>query len=345
MLAPASQAETFTIHPMRAITIVTYGGVEGLEVREVNTPPMPSPDSVRVRVHAAGLNRADILQRLGRYPAPQGTPKDIPGLEFAGEVESVGNEVQNWKPGQRVFGISAGGAQAQFIVVRSDQLVEIPSKLNWIEAASVPEVFITAHDALFTQAELQAGETLLVHAAGSGVGTAAIQLGSAAGAQVFGTSRTLDKLERAKKYGLSSAVVIEDDPRVFIDAVHEWTNGSGVNVILDLVGAKYLEANLASLARRGRMMLVGTTSGSKATLEFGVVMSKRLSLRGTVLRARSLDEKAAATRLFEAQVVPLLEDGTVSPVIDSVYKMEEVRAAHQRLESNESFGKVVLLID
>lgn len=330
---------------MKAITIVTHGGVEGLEVREVETPPLTSPDLVRVRVRAAGLNRADILQRLGRYPAPQGAPQDIPGLEFAGEVESVGSDVHNWKPGQRVFGITAGGAQAQFIVVPSEHLVEVPSKLDWIEAAAVPEVFITAHDALFTQAGLQADETLLVHAAGSGVGTAAIQLAHAAGAKVFGTSRTADKLEKARKYGLNSSLVVSDDPKVLIDAIHKWTNGAGVNVILDLVGGKYLEANLAALARRGRMMLVGTPSGSKATLDFGIVMSKRLTIRGTMLRGRSRVEKAEATRLFEAQVIPLLADGTISPVIDSVYKMEDARRAHERLESNESFGKVVLVID
>ncbi len=330
---------------MKAVTIVRHGGVEGLQVREVETPAKPTADRVRVRVRAAALNRADILQRLGYYPAPAGFPRDIPGLEFAGEVESVGDEVGLWKPGQRVFGIIGGGAQAEFVLVPENQLAAIPSNLDWVPAAAVPEAFITAHDALFTQAELKMGETLLVHAAGSGVGTAAIQLGRAAGANVFGTSRTADKLDRSKPYGLRGYVVIKDDPAVLIDAVHEWTRGRGVNVILDLVGAEYLEANLSALASRGRMMMVGTTSGSKAVLDFGKVMGKRARIIGTILRARSAEEKAKATRLFGTHVVPLLASGEVVPVIDSVYKLDQVREAHNRMESNKSFGKIVLFIE
>lgn len=330
---------------MKAVTIVRHGGVEGLEVREIETPASLTADRVRVRVRAAALNRADILQRRGQYPPPPGFPLDIPGLEFAGEVEAVGNEVRAWKPGRRVFGIIGGGAQAEFVVVPENQLAAIPSNLDWVSAAAVPEAFITAHDALFTQARLQMAETALVHAAGSGVGTAAIQLGRAAGARMFGTSRTEDKLERAKQYGLSGALVIKEDPAVLVAAVQERTNGDGVNVILDLVGSAYLEANLSALAIGGRMMLVGTTSGSKAMLDFGKVMRKRLRIMGTVLRARSAEEKAKATRLFAAHVVPLLADGIVRPVIDSVYKMDQVREAHARMESNESFGKIVLLIE
>jgi NADPH2:quinone reductase len=330
---------------MKAVTIVRHGGVEGLEVREVETPANPTADRVRIRVRAAALNRADILQRLGHYPPPPGFPRDIPGLEFAGEVETVGDEVSLWKPGQRVFGIIGGGAQAEFVVVPENHLAEIPSNLDWVSAAAVPEAFITAHDALFTQAELKIGETVLVHAAGSGVGTAAVQLGRAAGAKVFGTSRTADKLERAKAYGLSEYVVIKDDPAVLIDAVHGWTGGRGVNIIFDLVGAAYLEANLSALASRGRMMQVGTTSGSKAILDFGMVMRKRAKIVGTVLRARSAEEKAKATRLFGAHVVPLLANGQVRPVIDSVFDLDQVREAHKRMESNESFGKIVLRIE
>jgi NADPH2:quinone reductase len=330
---------------MKTVTIVRHGGVEGLEVREIETPASPTADRVRVRVRAAALNRADILQRRGQYPAPPGFPPDIPGLEFAGEVEAVGNEVRAWKPGKRVFGIIGGGAQAEFVVVPENQLAAIPSNLDWVSAAAVPEAFITAHDALFTQARLQMAETVLVHAAGSGVGTAAIQLGQATAARIFGTSRTEDKLERAKQYGLSGALLIRDDPAVLVDAVHEWTNGDGVNVILDLVGSTYLDANLSALAVGGRIMLVGTTSGSKAMLDFGKVMGKRLRIIGTVLRARSAEEKAKATRLFAAHVVPLLADGRVRPVIDSVYKIDQVREAHARLESNESFGKIILEIE
>src|SRR6266536_4868145 len=220
---------------MKAVTIVSHGGVEGLEIRDMETLPDPVADRVRVRVRGAGLNRADILQLRGHYPPPPGYPRDIPGLEFAGEVDAVGPEVRSWSPGQRVFGITAGGAQAEYVVVPENHLAEVPENLGWPEAAAVPEVFITAHDALFTQVSLKMGETLLVHAAGSGVGTAAIQLARAAGAKVFGTSRTADKLGRAREYGLSSSVVVDADPQAFVEAVNEWTGDRGVNVIIDLV--------------------------------------------------------------------------------------------------------------
>lgn len=330
---------------MKAVTITTHGGIEGLEVREVETPAPPAADRVRVRVRAAGLNRADVLQRMGHYPAPPGVPQNIPGLEFAGEVDEVGAQAGLWKIGQRVFGITGGGAQAEYLIVPENHLAEIPANLEWAEAAAVPEVFITAHDALFTRAKLRPGETMVVHAAGSGVGTAAIQLTRAAGAKAFGTSRTADKLERAREYGLTGAVVIKDDPSVFVKAAQEWTSGRGVNVIIDLVGAKYLEANLNALASQGRIVLVGTTAGTQAPLDFSTVMRKRLMIIGTVLRARGTEEKATATRLFANQVVPLLADGSVRPVIDRVYKLEEIREAHARMESNESFGKIVLLVE
>lgn len=330
---------------MKAVVITAPGGFEVLEVREVETPARPAADRVRVRVRAAALNRADILQRLGRYPAPPGYPPNIPGLEFAGEVDEIGEEVQTWKRGQRVFGITGGGAQAEYTVVPENHLAEIPANLGWAAAAAVPEVFITAHDALLTQAKLQPGETMLVHAAGSGVGTAAIQLARAVGAKAFGTSRTADKLERAKQYGLSGAFVVGDDPRGFVEAVRESTGGRGVNVIIDLVGAAYLQANLDALAQKGRMVLVGTTAGAKATLDFAAVMSKRLTIIGTMLRPRNAEEKATATRLFADQVVPLLADGSIRSVIDRVYKLSEIREAHARMESNESFGKIVLLFD
>jgi putative PIG3 family NAD(P)H quinone oxidoreductase len=326
---------------MKAVTIVN----EALEIRETESPAEPTADRVRVRVRAAGLNRADLLQVRGRYPAPPGYPQTIPGLEFAGEVDAVGPDVRAWRTGQRVFGIIGGGAQAEYVVVPENHLAEIPESLDWPSAAAVPEVFMTAHDALFTQAGLKMGETLLVHAAGSGVGTAAIQMARAAGAKVFGTSRTANKLERAAELGLSGSVVVDKDPQVVVQPVLAWTNGRGVDVVLDLVGAAYLEANLKSMAVRGRMMLVGTTSGAKATLDFGTAMSRRLSITGTALRNRSNEEKATATRLFAAQVVPLLADGRVRPIIDRVYKLEEARDGYARVESNETFGKVVLSLD
>ncbi|MFS8084972.1 MAG: NAD(P)H-quinone oxidoreductase [Acidobacteriota bacterium] len=330
---------------MKAVTIVSFGGVEGLDVREVADAPPAALDRVRVRVRAAGLNRADILQRLGRYPAPPGYPPDIPGMEFAGEVTEVGEDARRWKVGARVVGIIGGGGQAEYVTVPESTLAEIPSNLDWAEAAAVPEVFMTAHDALFTQCGLQMGERVLIHAAGSGVGTAASQLVRAAGATAYGTSRTAGKLEKAKEFGLTESFVASGDPMEIANAVKEWTNGSGVEVVLDLVGAAYLKANLESLVTKGRFIFVGTTSGSKAEIDYAIVMGKRLRIMGTSLRTRSLEEKATATRLFAQSVVPLLANGTVRPVIDKVFKMEEVRAAHERIESNESFGKVVLMIE
>ena len=329
---------------MNAVTITSFGGVAGLEIRDVPDAPRASLDRVRVRVRAAGLNRADILQRLGRYPAPPGYPQDIPGIEFAGEVEEVGDEVREWKTGDRVFGIIGGGGQSEFVTVPANHLARIPDRLDWAEAAAVPEVFMTAHDALFTQCAVTMGEHVLIHAAGSGVGTAAIQLVKAAGAFAYGTSRTADKLERAKEFGLTSSIVIDGDPAIFAEASKQWTGGVGVNVVLDLVGAAYLKANLQSLATKGRLIFVGTTSGSQAEMDYSIAMHKRLRIMGTSLRIRSLEEKATATRLFAEQVVPLLASGAVRPVIDRIFPVEEVRAAHERIESNESFGKVVLMM-
>ncbi len=329
---------------MRAVVIAQHGGVEGLEVRAVEKP-VALGDRVRVRVQAAALNRADLLQRRGHYPAPLGAPADMPGLEFAGEVEQLGADARTWQLGQRVYGITGGGAQAEYVVVPENALAEVPANLDWAQAAAVPEAFITAHDALFTQGRLTMGECVLIHAAGSGVGLAAMQLARAAGALPYGTARTPEKLERARAFGLEDAIAVGDDPRAFADAVRAWTNGAGVNVILDLVGASYLAANLAALAARGRLLLVGTMGGASAPLDYSLVMGKRLRLIGTVLRTRSPEEKARATRLFAAHVGPLLARGQVRPNLDRTYPLAEVRAAHTYLESNESFGKIVLLVD
>src|SRR5205807_9033704 len=219
---------------MRAVVITSHGEVEGIGVGEAPTPPAPTADRVRVRVHAAGLNRADILQRRGHYPAPPGYPQNIPGLEFAGEVQAAGEAVHAWKIGDRVFGITAGGAQAEYVVVPESNLARVPAQLSWAEAGAMPEVFITAHDALFIRAGLQMGERVLVHAVASGVGTAAVQLAHAAGATVYGTSRSADKLERMRdlKLGLDESVAIPDAPAKFVETVHQWTNGAGVDVIV-----------------------------------------------------------------------------------------------------------------
>jgi NADPH:quinone reductase len=329
---------------MRAVRIVSHEGGGRLEVSEVARPAARA-DRVRVRVRAAGLNRADLLQKRGRYPAPPGAVADIPGLEFAGEVEQTGEEVRRWKAGERVFGITAGGAQAEYVVVPESHLAPIPEALDFAGAAAVPEVFITAHDALFTQGRFAAGERVLVHAVGSGVGTAAAQLARAAGAgAVYGTARTAGKIARAREFGVDEGVVVNDDPRAFAEAVRGWTRGAGVDVVLDLVGASYLDANLDALGHKGRMILIGTMGGSTAPLDFGRVMGKRLRIAGTTLRGRSVEEKAAAVRRFAAQVVPLLADGRVRPVLDAAYSLADAADAYERLESNDTFGKVVIEI-
>ena len=328
---------------MKAVYIAAFGGPENLEVRQVPDPPKPTGSDVTVRVKAAGLNRADLLQRRGAYPPPAGYSPNIPGLEFAGEIAEVGDDVSDLKPGDRVFSITAGEAQAELLTIDHRLLARIPESLSFTDAAAVPEAFITAYDAVFTQGRLKNDETLLVHAVGSGVGLAALQLGKARGHRVIGTSRTTDKLERCREFGLDAGVAVSGEP-AFAEEARSMTNGRGVDVILDLVGGAYLEQNLKCLSLKGRLMLVGLTSGSKATLDLGIALVKRLTLIGTVLRARSLEEKADAVREFTSEVIPLLDDGRVKPNVDRVFDMGDVRDAHEYLESNESFGKVVLKI-
>src|ERR1044072_2410169 len=329
---------------MLAVKILSHEGAGRLEVCEVERP-LARADRVRVRVQAAGLNRADLLQKRGRYPAPPGAPADIPGLEFAGEVEQLGEDASAWRVGARVFGIPAGGAQAEYVVVPESHLAEIPERLSFEEAAAVPEVFITAHDAMLTQGQLRTGERVLIHAIGSGVGTAAAQLARAAGAgAVYGTARTAEKVERAREFGMDEGVVVSNDPRAFAEAVRAWTKGAGVDGLLGFGGAFFLAPDLHARAPYGRMLLVGTLGGASASFDFRRMMGKRLRITGTVLRARSTEEKAAAVRRFAAEVVPLLERGLVRPVLDSTYNLQEVDAAYARLESNETFGKVVLRV-
>ncbi|MBV9230505.1 MAG: NAD(P)H-quinone oxidoreductase [Chloroflexi bacterium] len=325
---------------MRAVVITRPGGPEVLEVQEVEIPE-PVGDQVRVRVRASGLNRADLAQRMGFYPAPPGVPADIPGMEFAGEVDAIGPLVQSWKPGQRVMGLTGGGGQAEYLVIHEGMLVEIPNNLDYVQAAAVPEVFMTAHDALFTQAGLQMGERVLIHAAGSGVGTAAIQLAHTIGATVFGTSRTPDKLERAKPLGLD--VGLSD--KNFAAEVKSLTNGAGVHVVLDFVGASYMAQNLEALAPWGRMVFLATLGGAQANVNLALLMSKRIQIRGCTLRSRTLEEKLAVTRRFATQVLPLLANSRVQPIIEQVYPLHEIAAAHVAMGENKNFGKLILRID
>ena len=296
-----------------------------------------------VRVRATALNRADLLQRAGRYPAPPGSPADIPGLEIAGEVADVGAGATRWSAGDRVFGIIGGGGNAEFATLHEDELARVPDGMSWEDAAAVPEAFITAHDALVTQAALRSGEHVLVHAAGSGVGLAAIQLARALGGLPFGTARSADKIERARAFGLDAGAVIGAADEMAA-AVRAW-NAPGVDVALDLVGGDWLAATVDCMAMRGRIVLIGLLAGRSATLNLGTVLTRRLQIRGTVLRSRSAREKADATAAFARDVLPLLESGQVRPVVDSVFPLERIAEAHALLESNRTFGKVVLRID
>lgn len=325
---------------MQVVFITEFGGPEKLQIREVADPPKPHGFEVLIRVHAAGLNRADLMQLKGTYPPPAGYSPNIPGLEFAGEVVEIGERAVNFKPGDRVFGITAGEAQAEMLLADERILAKIPDNLGFTEAAAVPEAFITAHDAVFTQGQFKEGETLLVHAVASGVGLAALQTATAKGARVIGTSRTADKLERCKKFGLDHGIPTAE-PK-FAEEVMRLTEGRGANAILDLVGGPYFAENLTAAALKGRILLVGLTAGSKAEINFGPVLYKRLKIIGTVLRARPIEEKAEATRAFQKDVVPLLADGRAKANVDRVFAASEARDAYEYLASNKSFGKVVL---
>lgn len=325
---------------MRAVYINEFGAPDNLEIREVPEPPKPEGTQVLVRVKAVGLNRADLLQVAGLYPPPAGYSPNIPGLEFAGEVAEIGPEVTIWKIGDRVFGIVAGESQAEFLLTEESLIAPIPDDLSLTDAAAVPEAFITAHDAIITLGGLSEGKTLLIHAVGSGVGLAGLQIAKAKGATVIGTSRTADKLDKCAMFGLDLGIATPEP--IFAETVLEKTNGRGVDVILDLVGAAYFEQNLASLATKGRLILVGLTSGRTAEFNLGMALQKRASIIGTMLRGRPNAEKAEATRLFAEEIVPLLAGGAIVPNVERVYPVSEVIDAYNYLRSNESFGKVVL---
>jgi putative PIG3 family NAD(P)H quinone oxidoreductase len=324
---------------MRAIVITAAGGPEVLQLRDVPLPALP-PGHIRVRVQATALNRADLLQRRGLYPAPVGAPTDIPGLEYAGEVEAVAPAVTHWRPGDRVMGLVGGGGYAEYVQVHQDEALPVPARLSFADAAAVPEAFLTAHDALATLMQLKAGERVLIHAAASGVGTAAIQLARALATEVYATSRTRRKLEAVSSLGIDYP--IDTSEQDFAAAIERHTNGGGVNGVLDLVGGNYLTGNLRCLAQRGRLILVGLTAGSVAQLDMRAVLRKRLTIVGTVMRARALPEKIAVAAAFAREALPLLESGVLRPVIDRVLPMEQVQEAHRLMEANETIGKIVL---
>jgi putative PIG3 family NAD(P)H quinone oxidoreductase len=324
---------------MRAVIYEGAGGPEVITIGEVPKPEV-GKDHIRVRVHAAGLNRADLIQRRGQYPAPHGWPANIPGLEYAGEVEAVRPGVTRWKVGDRVMGLVGGGAQAEMVVVHQDEVLPIPGGLSYAEAAAIPEAFLTAYDALVIRGRLQAGERVLIHAAGSGVGTAAAQIGKQLGATVLGTSRSGDKLARALLYGLDVGIDTSRTP--FPEAV-----GEPVHVVLDVLGGPAFADNLAVLAPRGRLIMLGFLAGSKTEADLSPILRKRLEVIGTVMRTRGLEERIPLIREFGKQMLPLFQprveqSAPLRPVLERTYPMTQLADAHRVLEGNATFGKIVV---
>jgi putative PIG3 family NAD(P)H quinone oxidoreductase len=330
---------------MRALLAVA-GDRPRLEIAELPVPE-PGPRQALVRVSAAGLNRVDLLQLLGRYPAPPGAPPAILGIEFAGVVEQLGPNCTKTAVGRRVFGLAGGGAHADCVVSPEELLVEVPDSLSDVEAAATAEAFITAHDALVTQAGLRSGERVLVHAAASGVGLAALQLVAVSACTAFGTVRTPHKNDPVEaiiaRMALEPAPCIFN-PHAFDDEILARTNGHGVDVILDPVGASYFERNLKSLAALGRMVSIGTMGGAQAALDLGLLLRQRLRLMGTVLRNRTLEEKTAVTRAFVRDVLPLIARRRIGPVIDRTFHFEQAADAYRYMEENRNVGKIVLTL-
>ena len=335
---------------MLAAVIPRPGPPEVLAVEE-RPVPVPGAEQLLVRVRASALNRADLLQRRGAYPVPPGSPADIPGLEYAGEVAALGPGAREFREGERVFGLVGGGGHAEYVVVHERTAVRVPDALSWEAAGAVPEVFMTAHDALL-QGGARPGETMLVHAVASGVGLAAVQLARAFGLRTLGTARTAAKLAPARAHGLDAGLAVE--PEVAVDAarleaalgawVRAETAGRGADVALDLVGGAYVSATLAAMAPMGRAILIGLVAGSAGPVDFARLLRGRLTVRGTVMRARALEERIVVARRFAAEVVPLLAAGTVRPTVERVFPLAAIADAHRLLESNATVGKVVLTI-
>ena len=327
---------------MQAVVITEPGGPDVLKIQEV-PDPTPGPDDVLVEVKASALNRADTLQRQGGYPAPPGSPDDILGLEFSGLVLQTGAHVTDLSEGDRVFGLLGGGGYASRVVTHSRMAMRIPDNLDFVQSAAVPEVFFTAYDALFNHCELSMGESVLIHAAGSGVGTAAVQLAHNAGVFVFGTAGSEDKLRRAAELGMDVGINYREQD--FGQVVREHTGGAGVDVLLDVIGAEYWDRNLASMALRGRLVLVGTMSGGSIEADLRPMMFKRLRVHGTVLRSRPIEEKIEVTNQIKRHVLPLIASRAIKPVVDTVYPLAEAAEAHRYMESNANFGKIILSVD
>lgn len=318
---------------MRAVVIDSGS----LNLRDVPTPE-PGPGQARVRVRAAGVNRADLMQVRGFYPAPPDAPPDIPGLEIAGEVDAIGAGVREVKVGDRVFGIVGGGAYAEQIVVPARTLAAVPDLFDFTQAAAMPEATLTAYDAMVMQGRLAAGEVVLINAVGSGVGTAAVQIAKAIGAVSIGTARTAEKIERAKGLGLDYGVVASPDGK-FADAVAEIARP---DVVLELVGGNYVVESMNAMNERGRMLLVGLMAGRDAALPLGLMLMRRLSVTGTVMRARPLEEKIQLGQVLKRNLVPLMTSKKLTPIIECTFPLAEAAKALELMASNTTFGKIVL---
>lgn len=324
---------------MRAVVLRSRGGPEVLRIEEVAAPEI-GPEDVLVRVAASAMNRADLLQRMGLYPDPRGVSPEIPGLEFSGTVEQVGSRVRLWRPGDRVMGIEAGGGQAEFVATHERQLMRVPDGIDLVDAAAIPEVFLTAWDALVVQGGLTSGRWALVHAGASGVGTAAIQIALAVGARVAVTC-SAGKADLCRSLG--AHLVLERSP-------HPWLTDAqaavpaGFDVVLDVVGGDEVERNLNAVAQRGAIVQVGTMAGSRVPVNVGLLMAKRCRWVGTTLRARPIEEKVAVTRRFASEMLPLFDDGRLRPVIDSRFPLEEIAEAHRHMEGNSNAGKILLVV-
>jgi putative PIG3 family NAD(P)H quinone oxidoreductase len=326
---------------MRALTITRPGGPEVLEIRTVPEPSI-GPDEVLVRVRASALNRADVLQRRGLYPAPPGAPADIPGLEFAGELEACGPLVATLQPADRVMGIVSGGGHAEKLRIHERLCLRIPPGMSFEDAAAVPEAFLTAYDALFLRGELKPGEVILLHAAGSGVGTAAAAMATVAGARVVALARSPDKRRRLEAMGIHR--VFDPAAPNLAEAIRMAAGGDGVALAVDLIGASAWTLNVDVLALRGRLVLVGTMGGAKVEADLGAIMRKRLTVVGTVLRSRPIEEKIELVQSFSRTMLPLLAAGRLHPIVDRVVPLEDAASAHAAMERNENFGKIVLRV-
>ncbi|WP_224242853.1 NAD(P)H-quinone oxidoreductase [Hyalangium gracile] len=322
-------------------------GTGGPEVLSFDERPdlTPGPSELLVRVRATALNRADLIQLKGQYAPPPDAPPDIPGLEYAGEVLAVGPKVRRFRPGDRVMGLVGGGAWAEQLTVHEREALPMPEGMDFTDAAALPEVYLTAFDALVLQGGMRPGETVLVHAVASGVGSAAALLCRATGVRVVGTGRNATKLERAHEWGVERTVLVDGTPPRFAEAVREATGGRGADLALDLVGGDYVPETLEALAPQGRVMLVGLVAGNKAQINLGTLLVKRLRMTGTVLRSRALEEKIALAQAAERHLLPLFRSGALKPVIDAVVPMKDIRGALTRMASNETVGKVVLRWD